>query len=67
MVDVTEFRSRAARDAAASGYGDESYWTYLDRAAAEHFIYFMERGMPERAEAEFTRSLGEALIGNDGI
>ena len=60
------YRSQAARDAAASGYGSESYWQYLDDAAQRHYDYFAERGMHGMAEEMLSRSLGEALLGNDG-
>lgn len=59
-------RSQAARDAETSDYGTESYWDYLDHYAAEHHAYFTARGDTEQAEAMFTRTLSEALAGNDG-
>jgi hypothetical protein len=60
------YRSQAARDARRAGYGDASYWKYLDRAAQEHYDYFMARGDTAKAESMFTESLSEALRGNDG-
>jgi hypothetical protein len=45
------------RQAANSGR-DRSYWEYLDRHAQELF----DKGVTDA----FTRSLGEALRGNDG-
>lgn len=61
------FKAQAARDAQASGYGDQSYWTYLDEAAQRSHDYFVRHGNPERAASMLTRSLGEALAGNDDI
>ena len=59
------FKSQAARDAQTSGYGDPSYWTYLDEAAQRTHDYFARHGDPERASSMLTRSLSEALMGND--
>lgn len=58
--------SQSARDAQASGYGDESYWLYLDKAAQETHDYYIRHGQPEKAAEMLTRSLSEALQGNDG-
>lgn len=60
------YKSQAARDAAACEYGGDGYWAYLDEAAQRNFDYFMSKGDPETAEQMFTRSLSEALRGNDG-
>lgn len=60
------YRSQAARDAQARGYGGESYWAYLDRTCQESHDHWIRRGDPERASHMLTRSLGEALQGNDG-
>lgn len=60
------YRSQAARDAQAANYGAESYWRYLDEAAEETAVYFADRGDFEAAAEQFTRSLSEALRGNDG-
>lgn len=61
-----ELRSQSARDAQAGGYGGPGYWLYLDEAAADHHDYFLRHGDPATAERMFTRSLSEALMGNDG-
>lgn len=63
---TAEYSSQAARDAQASGYGSASYWATLDEAAQRHHDYYMHHGEPEKAAAMLTRSLGEALAGNDG-
>lgn len=62
-----EFKSQAARDAKAAGYGNQSYWEALDRSAQEHYDYFMKKGDEETAKRMLTESLSEALQGNDGI
>lgn len=59
-------RSRSARDAQTSGYGNDGYWQYLDQSAQEHHDYFMARGAAEMAELMFTRTLSESLMGNEG-
>ena len=63
---MDEYQSQAARDAQAHGYGGESYWAYLDKACAESADHWRSRGDEDRAAAMMTRSLGEALAGNDG-
>ena len=55
------YASQSARDAAASGYGGPTYAAYLDRHARELAARF-----PDRADEFLTRSLSEALAGNDG-
>lgn len=62
----TEYKSQAARDAAQSGYGGPTYPAYLDETAERHAAYFWERGLQIKAASMFTRSLGEALSGNNG-
>ncbi len=55
LIDATprpEYKSQAARDAEAAGYGDRSYWDYLEKSSIEH--------------DELDRSLSESLMGNDG-
>lgn len=60
------FLSQAAREAASSGYGDTSYWAYLDDAALRTRDYFTRHGDPVKAAEMMARGLGEALMGNDG-
>ena len=62
-----EYKSQAARDAQAMNYGGERYWRYLDEAAQSSHDYYMRHGDPVTAAEMFTRSLSEALRGNDGI
>lgn len=61
------YRSQAAREAQASNYGNASYWRYLDQAAMEHADYWRRHGDETKAAEELTRSLSEALTGNEGI
>lgn len=61
-----DYVSQSARDAQASGYGDERYWSYLDEAAKRHHDYWLRHGDPERAQQMLTESLSQALAGNDG-
>ena len=61
-----EYQSQAARDAQARGYGDQSYWQHLDQSAKEKYEYFMRHDDPVTAESMLTRSLSEALQGNEG-
>lgn len=63
---MTTYKAQAARDAAEMGYGDEGYWEYLDQSAAEKYDYYMERGMPDMANHMLTRTISQALMGNDG-
>lgn len=58
-MDQPQYKSQAARDAQASNYGSPSYWQYLDDSAQEHY----DKGYTD----SFTRTLSEALMGNDGI
>lgn len=63
---LAEFTSQAARDAAAMGYGGESYWAYLDRATQENHAMWLAKGDHDRAASMLTRSLGESLASNNG-
>jgi hypothetical protein len=60
------YESKSARDAQSAGYGGEGYWDYLDETAMRLRDTFLERGDTAQAELMMTRSLGEALAGNDG-
>jgi hypothetical protein len=60
------YKSQAARDAQDAGYGDERHWTYLDSAAAEQSDYWRRQGDEGKAAEMLTRSLSEALRGNEG-
>jgi hypothetical protein len=60
------YEVQAARDAQRTNYGGESYWDYLEQAGRESHDYWLRRGDATRAEEMLTRSLSEALRGNDG-
>lgn len=60
------YESQSARDAQAMNYGGEDYWSYLDEAAKRTRDYYLRHGQPDEAALMMTRSLGEALRGNDG-
>lgn len=69
MADTTqgtEYKSRVARTAQSAGYGNKSYWDYLDAHAQRTHDYFFGKGDMETANAMLTQSLGECLMGNDG-
>lgn len=63
---MIQYKSQAARDAQRIGYGDNNYWLYLDNSAKEKSEYFQSIGDEKQAKKMFTRSLSEALQGNDG-
>lgn len=69
-IGARTFMSQSARDAQAflvkTGTMDESYCDYLEQSAQESYDYFAARGDLESAEHMLTRSLSEALRGNDG-
>lgn len=65
-MKATGYKSRAAREAQAIDYGTPSYWAELDRSAQEKHDYYMLAGEVEKAARMFTRTLEEALRGNDG-
>lgn len=58
--------SQAARDAQASSLYTDAYAEYLEHAALEHCAYYVARGDLAQAQFMLTRSLSEALMGNDG-
>lgn len=61
-----KYKSQAAKDAQKNNYGDKVYWDYLESSAIQNSKYFKKRGEKELAERMMTRSLSEALQGNDG-
>lgn len=63
---MSQYQSKAAREAESSGYGRPSYWQYLDDHARELHAYHTRKGDLTSAERMLTRDLGEALRGNDG-
>lgn len=60
------YLAACAQDAQRMNYGGPSYWAYLDKASKEGRDYFLRNGDPERAQEQMTRSLSDALRGNDG-
>ncbi len=61
-----QYISQSARDAQESGYGNQRYWDYLERAAFEHVAYWIQHNDFTRAREMLTQSLSASLIGNDG-
>lgn len=58
------YEAQCARDAAGAGKTD--YANYLEESSKRTRDYFLAKGDPEKAEEMMTRSLGQALVGNDG-
>lgn len=63
---MKKYTAQSAIDSSKSGYGDESYWDYLEQSAIEHRDYFLRKGDKKTAEEMMTRNLGQCFIGNDG-
>lgn len=61
-----ELKSRAAREARDAKYGDAGYWAELDASAIRHAAYYRARGDEATAAEMLSRSLAEALAGNNG-
>ena len=61
---MKEYTAQSARDAQRSY--SESYCDYLEQHAQELYAYFTARNEPEKAQEMLTRTLSEALMGNDG-
>lgn len=59
------FFSRAAQDATEGNF-DRSYADYIERHSLQLYVRFAERGDMDTARLMLTRTLGEALAGNDG-
>jgi hypothetical protein len=66
-VQVGTYSSQSARDAEESGYGDRSYWDYLEQAAWDNRDYWLRHGEIAKAAQMLTRSLSESLMGNEGV
>lgn len=66
MDTKQSYKSQVAKDAQQANYGAKAYWDYLEENAHEKAKYYAELGMTEMAEKMLTRSLTEALQGNDG-
>lgn len=65
-MQATDYAARSARDAQDSGYGGPDYWQYLEDHAHELHAYFLARGDDDRAREVMTRTLSDALAGNEG-
>jgi hypothetical protein len=63
---MSRYESQSARDAEATGYGDQSYWDYLDDTAKRHRDYYLTRGNKWEADRMMSCSLSDSLVGNDG-
>jgi hypothetical protein len=63
---MTNYKSQTARDAQTANYGDRSYWDKLEANAHEYAAYYTKKGLHDLAARMLTRTLGEALAGNDG-
>jgi hypothetical protein len=61
------YQARDARDAQRASYGKRSYWDYLEQSSIEHHDSYLASGDPDKASEMKTRTLAEALRGNDGI
>jgi len=61
------YQSQSAKDAQRAQYGDKGYWDYLEKMAHENYAYYMAKGDETKAKEMLTRSLSDALKGNDGI
>lgn len=59
-MNQPNYKSQAARD--AYKWKGKSYADYIERGELEYAAKF-----PERAEYFLTRTIGEALRGNDGV
>jgi hypothetical protein len=66
IVYRTDYQAQSARDARDRGYGGKSYWDYLEQSALERCARYLLRGDAEAAERMLTRTLGDALAGNNG-
>lgn len=61
-----QYKAQCARDAQAMGYGDKTYWNHLEKSAHNHYDYFAQRGDLITAQRMLSRTLSEALRGNEG-
>lgn len=61
----TGYTAQSARDVAGAG-GARGYSDTLEISALRLYVYYAERGDMDTARAMLTRSLSEALMGNEG-
>ena len=62
---MNTYKSRAAQEAQASGYGSQSYWDYLDEHALELHDRCLSYRDTKGAAHILTRTLAESLTGNE--
>lgn len=60
------YKAQAARDARDQNYGDETYWDSLEEHARSLHAYYLLAGDEKKADEMLTRSLSDALRGNEG-
>jgi len=63
---VKGYQARAAREAQETNYGDKVYWDHLEKSARELQAFFLSKGNTVKAAEMLTRSLADALRGNEG-
>ncbi len=63
---VKQYQAQAARDAQRTGYGSPSYWDTLEAHALELRARYLAKGDTVTADQMLSRSLSEALQGNEG-
>lgn len=66
VMATKENEARSARDARDMAYGERDYWEYLEHAAKEARDFWLRQGDAVRAREMMTRTLSEALAGNEG-
>jgi len=59
--------TQTARDAEAMEYGGRDYWNDLEASTCIMAARFFLAGNYDDARRILTRSLGDALAGNDGV
>jgi hypothetical protein len=63
---MSAYYSQAARDAQRLNYGDHDYRLHLDQSAQSKRDHYARNGRYDLAQHMMTRSLAEALRGNEG-
>lgn len=60
------YTAQSAREAQRIGYGSPSYWDGLEEDAFRLRAYYLAKGDPVTADQMLTRSLSDALFGDEG-